>query len=168
VGRLGYTWAKRGQQPQVKTGGKRKGYKVFGLIDYFSGRLFSRGHTERFNADSYCAFLEGVLAQTRQPILLIQDGARYHTAAKTQAFFAQHAPQLWVEQLPSYSPDYNPNEHLWRNIKRQNTHNRYFPAFSDLTTAVETALAHFQQQPPEVKQLMGSYLDEAVALTAAA
>jgi transposase len=32
-GSLGYTWAVRGQQPVVKTGGKRKGYKVFGLID---------------------------------------------------------------------------------------------------------------------------------------
>ena len=58
--------------------------------------------------------------------------------------------------------------HLWRNIKRHNTHNRYFPAFSDLTTAVETALSHFQQHPQAVKQLMGSYLDEAVALVAAA
>jgi transposase len=149
-------------------GGKRKGYKVFGLIDYCSGRLFSRGHTGRFNAASYCAFLEGVLAATTQPIILIQDGARYHTAAKTKEFFAQHAERLTVEQLPSYSPDYNPIEHLWRNIKRHNTHNRYFPEFSDLTTAVETALAHFQQHPQEVKQLMGTYLDEAVAFAAAA
>jgi transposase len=167
-GSLAYTWAVRGQQPLVKTGGKRKGYKVFGLIDYFTGRLFSKGHSGRFNAESYCTFLEGVLEQTTQPIILIQDGARYHTAAKTTEFFATHAGRLRVEQLPSYSPDYNPIEHLWRNIKRHNTHNRYFAEFSDLTTAVETALAHFQQHPHEVKQLMGTYLDEVVALACAA
>jgi transposase len=167
-GSLAYTWAPRGQQPVVKTGGKRKGYKVFGLIDYFSGRVFWQGHTGRFNAESYCAFLEEVLAQTTQPIILIQDGARYHTAAKTQACFAKHAARLTVAQLPSYSPDYNPIEHLWRNIKRHNTHNRYFPEFSDLTTAVETALQHFQQHPEEVKQLMGTYLDEVVTVAWAA
>ncbi len=55
-----------------------------------------------------------------------------------------------------------------RNIKRHNTHNRYFPEFSDLTTAVEMALWYFQQHPQDVKQLMGSYLDEVVALAAAA
>ena len=38
-GSLSYTWAPKGQQPTVKTSGKRKGYKVFGLIDFFSGRL---------------------------------------------------------------------------------------------------------------------------------
>lgn len=167
-GSLGYTWAKRGQQPLVKTGGKRKGYKVFGLIDYVTGRLFAEGHSGRFTSASYCDFLAGVVAQTTQPLLLVQDGARYHTAAKTQEFFAKHAARLTVVQLPSYSPDYNPIEHLWRNIKRCNTHNRYFPEFSDLITAVDAALTHFQQHPQEVKQLMGTYLDEAVAFVAAA
>ncbi len=41
-GSLSYTWARRGQQPEVPTSGKRKGYKVFGAIEYFSGRLFYR------------------------------------------------------------------------------------------------------------------------------
>ena len=49
-------------------------------------------------------------------------------------------------------------------MKRRNTHNRYFPAFTDLTTAVDTALAYFQDHPAEVKQLMGTYLDQMAAL----
>ena len=37
---LSDTWARRGRQPEVSTSGKRKGYKVFGAIEYVSGRLF--------------------------------------------------------------------------------------------------------------------------------
>jgi transposase len=163
-GSLSYTWAVRGQQPLVRTTGKRKGYKVFGLLDYFSGRLFWHGHDGRFTAASYCAFLATVLQATDRPLVLVQDGARYHTAKETQAFCAAHAARLTVHQLPAYSPDYNPIEHLWRNIKRQNTHNRYFPTFADLTTAVEAARTHFQAHPAEVLQLMGTYLDQMAAL----
>ena len=57
-GSLSYTWARRGQQPEVPTSGKRKGYKVFGAIDYFSGRLFFQGIEGRFNSASYHAFLQ--------------------------------------------------------------------------------------------------------------
>jgi hypothetical protein len=32
-----YTWAPNGQQPEVKSRGKRKAYKVFGLIDDIPG-----------------------------------------------------------------------------------------------------------------------------------
>jgi transposase len=39
-GTLTDTWARRGQPPQVKTAGKRQGYKVFGLLDYFTGCCF--------------------------------------------------------------------------------------------------------------------------------
>ena len=67
-------------------------------------------------------------------------------------------------QLPSYSPDDNPIEHLWRTIKRRNSHNRYFPTFATLVEAVETALAHFRDRPAEVKQLMGTYLDQVAPL----
>ena len=163
-GSLGYTWAPRGQPPLVPTCGKRKGYKIFGLIDYFTGRLFAHGHDGRFTAESYCAFLAAVLAATDRPLVLVQDGARYHTAKDTQAFFATHAARLTVHQLPAYSPDYNPIEHLWRNIKRRNTHNRYFPSFAALTEAVDLALAHFRAHPAEVQRLMGTYLDQMAAL----
>jgi transposase len=164
-GSLGYTWAPTGQQPVIKTCGKRKGYKVLGLIDYFSGRLFWRGQTGRFTAESYCAFLASVLAATARPLIVVQDGARYHTAGKTREFIAAHADRLTVYQLPSYSPDYNPIEHLWRNVKRERTHNRYFATFERLTQEVDAALTHYQQHPAEVQQLMGTCLDQVASPT---
>ncbi len=167
-GSLSYTWAPVGQQPLIPTCGKRKAYKVFGLIDYFTGRLFSHGQTERFTAATYCAFLKTVLDATDQPLMLIQDGARYHTAAATTAFIAAHADRLSVYQLPSYSPDYNPIEHLWKNMKKRTTHNRYFPEFDLVCASVEEGLAYFQAHPAEVKRLMGTYLDQMAQLAIAA
>jgi transposase len=165
-GSFGYTWAKRGQQPLIKTSGKRKGYKVFGMIDYFTGRVFYHGQTDRFTSDSYCTFLTTILKATEQPIMIIQDGARYHTSKATRSFVADHATRLRVHQLPAYSPDYNPIEHLWRNVKRERTHNRYFPTFAALMQAVEDGLSYFQRHADEVKQLMGTYLDQALSQTA--
>jgi transposase len=162
-GSLGYTWAPIGQQPVVKTTGRRKAYKVFGLIEFFSGRLFYQGLAGRFNGDSYVAFLTGVLAQTTAPLFLVQDGAPYHRAAPVKAFFAQHRDRLHVTQLPSYSPDYNPIEFLWRATKRQATHNRYFPEFETLIGSVEEALAFFAAHPARVKALFGRYLDDMAA-----
>jgi transposase len=157
-GSLGYTWARVGQQPVVKTTGKRKAYKVFGLIELFSGRLFYQGIDGRFNGQSYIAFLTTVLEQTTEPLFLVQDGAPYHRAAPVKAFFDQHADRLHVIRLPSYSPDYNPIEFLWRATKRSATHNRYFPEFTDLIASVEDALATFARQPDRVKALFGRYL----------
>jgi transposase len=152
-GTLTYTWARRGQQPQVKTSGKRKGYKVFGVIEYFTGRLFYQGQEGRLNSATYIAFLKGVLEQTSRPIILIQDGARYHTSTETQAFFTQHAARLQVVQLPTYSPDYNPIEKLWKKIKQQDTHLHYFPTFEALTDKVEQALLKFANIPEEILTL---------------
>src|SRR5215467_2836915 len=78
-GSLSYTWARRGRQPEVPTSGKRKGYKVFGAIEYFSGRLFSQGIEGRFNSESYQGFVQMILEQTTEHLFLIHDGARYHT-----------------------------------------------------------------------------------------
>ncbi|MBA2526991.1 MAG: IS630 family transposase [Pyrinomonadaceae bacterium] len=152
-GTLTYTWARRGTQPVVKTSGKRKGWKVFGLIDYFTGRFFHQGLEGRFTSASYTAFLARVLEQTTRHVILIQDGARYHTSAETKRFFAQHAARLQVFQLPSYSPDYNPIEKLWKKIKQQETHLHYFPTFGALTEKVDQALLRFEHAPQEILAL---------------
>ena len=156
-GSLSYTWAPVGEQPQVKTTGLRKGYKVFGCIEFFSGRLIYQGLEERFNSDSYQVFLVYLLSQFTGPIILIQDGARYHTSKATRQFMKERQDQLIVYQLPSYSPDYNPIEYLWKKVKTKATHNRYFEEFVKLVQSVEDALKVLATQTDEIKRLMGVY-----------
>jgi transposase len=159
-GSLSYTWARRGRQPEVPTSGKRKGYKVFGAIEYVSGRLFYQGIEGRFNSESYQGFLQMLMEQTTQHLFLIHDGARYHTSAATHAFLAAHRNRITVEPLPSYSPDYNPIEYLWKKTKKRATHNQYFKEFAALTMSVDKALAYFATHPDTVLGLFGGYCEE--------
>jgi transposase len=156
-GTLTYTWARRGQQPTIETSGKRKGYKVFGLIDYFTGRFFFKCQEERLTSQTYAAYLKEVLSKTRKHLVLIQDGARYHTSAAMRAFFEAHKDRLTVFQLPSYSPDYNPIEKLWKKVKEKGTHLQYFPTFEALKDKVQETLSFFENAKEEVLALVGMY-----------
>ena len=89
--------------------------------------------------------------------ILIHDGATYHTSKATRAFIESVKERLTVYRLPSYSPDYNPIEQLWKKIKKEGTHNKYFPHFQDLKDNVDEALTYFQNQAKEVLSLMLSY-----------
>jgi transposase len=168
-GSLSYTWARRGQQPEVPTSGKRKGYKVFGAIEYFSGRLFYQGIEGRFTSESYQAFLQMIMGQTQAHLFVIHDGARYHTSQSIQVFLAVHGDRITAEPLPSYSPDDNPIEYLWKKTKQRATHNKYFKEFVELTVSVEKALAYFATHPDMVLGLFGRYCEESgLELTQAA
>jgi DDE superfamily endonuclease len=101
-----------------------------------------------------------IMEQTTQPLFLIHDGARYHTSAATQAFLAAHRDRITVEPLPSYSPDYNPIEYLWKKTKKRATHNQYFKEFAALTMSVDKALAYFATHPDTVLGLFGVYCEE--------
>jgi transposase len=156
-GSLSYTWGRRGHQPHIPTTGLRKGYKVFGAIEFFSGRLIYQGTEQRFHSDSYQSFLGYLLSQVAGPMILIQDGARYHTSKATRKFLEQNQERLTVYQLPSYSPDYNPIEYLWKKVKTQATHNRYFAEFVKLVKSVDQALKVLATQSTEILRLMGIY-----------
>ncbi|MSR82168.1 MAG: IS630 family transposase [Candidatus Latescibacteria bacterium] len=156
-GSRSYTWALRGHQPEVPTSGKRKAYKVFGAVEALTGRLFYQGLEGRFNSETYQQFLHHLMQQTAQHLFIIQDGARYHTSQSTQTLFHTHRRQLTGCQLPSYSPDFNPIEHLWQAVKKGATHNKYFPTLEAVIDSVETALRFLCRHRKQVRQLLGDH-----------
>lgn len=141
----------------MNTSGTRKSYKVFGLIDYFTGTFYSKGLEDKLNSDTYMEFLREVLSRVRKHVILIQDGARYHTSVAMRKFFKQNKKRLTVCQLPSFSPDYNPIEMLWKKVKQAGTHLQYFPTFDSLVLKVEEMLELFTDVKNQVLSLFGFY-----------
>jgi hypothetical protein len=165
-GSLISTWALKGQQPEVLTSGIRKAYKVFGLIDYFSRRLFSKTPTGRCTSESYAALLLDVLAHTPQPLFVIQDGARYSTSKAMEVFLAVHVTRVTQGQVPASSPAFKPMEYLWKKVKKMATHLKHFPELTLLQAKVDKAFLHFAQTPYEIIALRARYCDSLGALAA--
>jgi hypothetical protein len=107
-GSLARTWAPRGKQPTVKTCGKRKGLKMFGVIEFQGGGFQYRECEGKFNGQSYIEFLQQILRRYSCPVILIEDGAPYHKGKIVKEFKEQMKAQgrLFVYDLPAYSPDY--------------------------------------------------------------
>jgi len=168
-GSLSKTWAPRGKQPKIKTTGIRKGMKVFGAIGFFSGNFHYMETPEKFNSQTYAQFLETVVNQYQCPIILIEDGAKYHNGPDVRAFKEQMESdgKLYTYRLPSYSPDYNPIEKLWRKTKRDATHCKYFPTFDDLRNSVIKTFEKFMRDATNVLAVMGKLRQNAGLLPAA-
>lgn len=158
-GSLSYTWAVKGQQPEIPTSGNRKNLKVFGAIDYFTGKLFYRTVKEQLNARSYVDFLKQIVKGLNQKAILIHDGAPYHKSKVTTMYATSPEAREKIElhRLPAYSPDFNPIEGLWRNVKRGFTHNRFFETFEDLCDTVSQGMRSFQKRPNRIIDLCGFY-----------
>jgi transposase len=126
----------------------------------FQKARFESDHlNEAARKEWWATTLAQVLKETSQHIIVIQDGARYHTAKATRAWFEAHCDRLTVFQLPSYSPDYNPIEFLWKKMKHRATHNKYFAEFANLVKSVNEGLAYFAEQAREIQALIGLYVE---------
>lgn len=60
-------------------------------------------------------------------------------------------------QLPSYSPDFNPIEHLWKAVRDDATHNKYFAQFEQVVDSVENTLRFLVRHHKQVRQILGDY-----------
>ena len=113
--------------------------------------------TGRFNKEGYIEFLQQLLAEYKeQPIILVEDGAPYHRAVLVKEFVAEHAERLSIARLPTFSPDFNPIEKLWKNTKRDATHLKYFKTFEQLRQSVCQTFKGYLEEATRVISVMKS------------
>jgi transposase len=119
----------------------RKRYNVLAALDAISHRVLRVSNHAYINAESVCALLRQVAAcGLKGPITLVLDNARYQKCAVVQAL----ALSLGVEllYLPSYSPNLNLIERLWKFVKKECLGCRVLPTYEAFTTAIDDCLAN--------------------------
>jgi transposase len=92
------------------------------------------------NATSVCELLEKIAALGLQtPITLVLDNARYQRCR----LVLETATRLGIELLflPSYSPNLNLIERLWRFVRKECLYNTYYEHFDAFKQAITQCLA---------------------------
>ena len=146
----GTTWAPRGKTPIVSTTGARFGLNLISAVSR-RGDFRFMGVKGRVNADVFITFLKRLLQGARKPIFLIVDGHPTHKAAKVRRFLETVAPKLQLFFLPPYSPELNPDEHVWNDLKNNGIGRKVITGPDQMKREVLRHLRSLQKLPDLIR-----------------
>jgi transposase len=146
----GTTWAPVGQTPVVTATGDRKSIMMVSAISP-RGELRFHIHEGSFRAAHFIEFCRQLLKDAERDIFLIVDGSSVHTAKQVKEFVASTQGKLQLYFLPPYSPDLNPDEWVWKNVKNDTIGRSAVRGKDDLKAVAVGALRHLQKVPGKVR-----------------
>ncbi len=127
------------QRFNVRAASGRQRFNVLGAWNAVTRELVAVTNTTVVNTDTMCELLRKIAVQgLTGPITLVLDNARYQRNAVVMASAAELNITLLF--LPSYSPNLNLIERLWKFTKRRALYGRYHPTFADFRAAIEQTL----------------------------
>ena len=135
---LGYLWTRVRRFIRAPAGRQR--FNVLGAIDAITHQLVTVTNDKYINAESVCDLLRKIAAaHPGIPITLVLDNARYQKCKLVWAL----AESLKIEMLylPSYSPNLNLIERLWKFVKKQVLYSKYYADFPSFSAAITDCLA---------------------------
>jgi len=141
------TWAPKGQTPILRCKLTYDHYSVISAITP-TGKLYLAMQTEAFKSRTVIAFLEQLLAVMAGKLLIIWDGATIHRSQAIKDFLAAGAAErIWLERLPAYAPDLNPDEGIWHYLKHVELKNVCCQDFPQLGQQIVDASERLRAKP---------------------
>jgi transposase len=117
----------------------RKRYSVLGAWNAVTNQLVSITTAGTVSSDTMCELLRKIAALGLPgPVTLVLDNARYQHCALVINLAATLHIQL--QFLPSYSPNLNLIERLWKFIKRDVLYGRHYNTFAEFCAAIDGCL----------------------------
>ena len=131
----GYCWCKK--RKCVPSAYGRKRANLLGFMDAVTYETISVMNESYLNSDSVCEGLEKLRKNNlNEYIYVILDNAAYQRCKKVK----QKAAELNINLifLPSYSPNLNLIERLWKFLRKEILYNQYYHSFREFYSAIES------------------------------
>lgn len=146
----GTTWAPVGRTPVVPGTGVRHSVNMISAVSA-QGALRFTVHEGTVNAQVFIDFCKRLLRDTDGPVYLVVDGHPAHRAKATSRFVASTDGRLKLFFLPGYSPELNPDEWVWKNVKHDRIGKTSVTSQDDLKAKAVSALRRLQKLPRLVR-----------------
>jgi transposase len=135
---LGYLWCFA--RVFVRSPSGRQRYNVLGAFNAISHELFTVTNNAYINSNTIIELMNKLLVYYRNiPICLVMDNARYQRCKLVVDFARKHNITLLF--LPSYSPNLNLIERLWKFIKKKCLYNQYYADFASFKNAIDDCIS---------------------------
>ena len=148
-----YGWIRKGVTKEIKTNTGRKRININGALDVERQELIYR-EDPTINADSTIALLKQLEEQnpSAERIYAICDNARYYRSHMVQDYVRDSKISLIF--LPSYSPNLNIIERLWRFLNKHLRYNKYHETFATFQRACFDILDNLDHYRDELDSLL--------------
>lgn len=91
-------------------------------------------------------------------VCLILDNVAYHKARRIRRAVRRLRGKLWLYNLPAYSPELNAVEMVWRETRKDATHNRFFGTMKGLRRSVQSQFRAYQARPALLAGTVAQFL----------
>lgn len=134
---LGYLWSFT--RLFLKAPAGRKRFNVLGALNAITHELIMITNDSYVNAQSVCDLLWQLYQlNLKIPITLVLDNARYQKCKVVQEL--AEILNMELLYLPSYSPNLNLIERLWKFVKRKCLYSKYYSEFAFFKAAISKVL----------------------------
>ena len=127
--------ADRGGGEQVRTSFSRESVRIFGAMSQDELRIKI---VESTNSEAFREFLEEI-RRDRPRLFMVLDNASYHKSKAVREYVESAGGDVELEFLPPYTPQLNPVETVWRDLKKRLA-GRFFRSLDELKAAITAIL----------------------------
>jgi transposase len=136
-GFTGQLWSKN--RVFIKTASGRSRYNVLGALNFATKKVLTVTNDAYITSVQVIMLIDKLLAEyTGQAIKIVLDNAKYQRCKLVMQYAAEHGVELVF--LPTYSPNLNLIERLWKFVKSEVLNAAYIGTFADFKNSIDECL----------------------------